>query len=198
MHGTVARHAAARALTRLSVAPLDPRAVYGALRRSLRPSTAPRLPSVVASGSALPGTPASSPASRAPGPPGSPGRSSPGGSIQDASVPRERYLLRAPGQVVAVRCGRHGEGRPHQPGDGSDDRAASAARRAVDTMFESVATALARGERVVLRRFGVFHAAPRQDGRGPESSDRRAGRYSSRTGVRFRPATDLRNSPGSG
>ena len=35
-----------------------------------------------------------------------------------------------------------------------------AARDAVNVMFESMASALARGERVVLRRFGVFHSPP--------------------------------------
>ncbi|MYB31338.1 MAG: HU family DNA-binding protein, partial [Acidobacteria bacterium] len=36
-----------------------------------------------------------------------------------------------------------------------------AIRDAVDALLESVGSALERGDRVVLRRFGMFHAAPR-------------------------------------
>lgn len=72
-----------------------------------------------------------------------------------------------------------------------------AAQDAVEALFESVASALARGDRVVLRRFGVFYAGPRKTGvgRNPRTGDPVSiprGRA-----VRFRPATDLRNLPGS-
>ena len=72
-----------------------------------------------------------------------------------------------------------------------------AARAAVDAVFESVASALVRGERVVLRRFGVFHAAPRKTGvaRNPRTNET-VGIPQGRV-VRFRPATGLRNLPGS-
>ena len=73
----------------------------------------------------------------------------------------------------------------------------SDAREAVDALFESVASALVRGDRVVLRRFGVFYAAPRKTGvaRNPRTGDP-VGIPRGRV-VRFRPATDLRNLPGS-
>ena len=76
-------------------------------------------------------------------------------------------------------------------------RESPAARSAVDALFESVASALVRGDRVVLRRFGVFHAAPRKTGvaRNPRTNEP-VGIPRGRV-VRFRPATDLRNLPGS-
>ena len=72
-----------------------------------------------------------------------------------------------------------------------------AARDAVDVVFESVASGLERGARVVLRRFGVFHTRPRKTGvarnvRTGEPMGIPRGRV-----VRFRPATDLRNLPDS-
>ena len=70
-----------------------------------------------------------------------------------------------------------------------------AARRAVDAVFESVASALARGDCVVLRRFGVFYAAPRKTGvvRNPQTGEP-VGIPRGQV-VRFRPATALRNLP---
>ena len=38
------------------------------------------------------------------------------------------------------------------------------AREAVKVLFESLGAAFQRGDRVVLRRFGVFHAARRKTG----------------------------------
>ena len=66
-----------------------------------------------------------------------------------------------------------------------------AARRAVAALFESLGGALQRGDRVVLRRFGAFHAAPRRTGmaRDPRTGEPVAvppGRE-----VRFRPAPGL-------
>ena len=71
-----------------------------------------------------------------------------------------------------------------------------AARDAVDALFESLRSALERGDRVVLRRFGMFHAAPRRTGvaRNPRTNETvpmPRGRV-----VRFRPAADLRDLPG--
>ena len=68
-----------------------------------------------------------------------------------------------------------------------------AIRDAVDALFESVGAALERGDRVVLRRFGVFHPAPRRTGvaRNPRTNETvpmPRGRV-----VRFRPAADLRH-----
>lgn len=40
-----------------------------------------------------------------------------------------------------------------------------AARRAVETLFENLGSAPQRGDHMVLRRFGVFQAAPRKTGK---------------------------------
>ncbi len=71
-----------------------------------------------------------------------------------------------------------------------------AIRDAVDALFESVGSALERGDRVVLRRFGLFHAAPRRAGvaRNPRTNETvpmPRGRV-----VRFRPAPGLQSFPG--
>ena len=71
-----------------------------------------------------------------------------------------------------------------------------AAQEAVEALFDSVASALARGDRVVLRRFGILHTRPRRTGkarnvRTGEPVDIPRGRV-----ARFRPATDLRSFPG--
>ena len=71
------------------------------------------------------------------------------------------------------------------------------AREAVEALFKALAAALKRGDRVVLRRFGAFRAAPRKTGeaRNPRTGEPVTiprGRV-----VRFRPATDLRSLPGS-
>ena len=65
------------------------------------------------------------------------------------------------------------------------------ARTAVEALFESLCAALQRGDRVVLRRFGVFHAAPRKTGkaRNPHTGEPVTiprGRV-----VRFRPGPGL-------
>ncbi|MYE43748.1 MAG: HU family DNA-binding protein [Acidobacteria bacterium] len=66
-------------------------------------------------------------------------------------------------------------------------------RDAVAVLFESVSSALERGDRVVLRRFGMFHAAPRRKGvaRNPRTNEP-VGIPRGRV-VRFRPAPGLRN-----
>lgn len=71
------------------------------------------------------------------------------------------------------------------------------ARKAVEARFESLGAALQRGDRVLLRRFGVFGAASRKTGvaRNPrtgEPMDIPPGRV-----VRFRPAVSLRSLTGS-
>ena len=65
------------------------------------------------------------------------------------------------------------------------------ARKAVEALFESLGAALEHGDRVVLRRFGVFHVAPRKTGmaRNPRTDEPVAippGRV-----VRFRPVPRL-------
>ena len=70
------------------------------------------------------------------------------------------------------------------------------ARKAVEALFESLAAALERGDRVVLRRFGVFRAAPRKTGaaRNPRTGEP-VGIPRGRV-TRFRPAPDLSSLPG--
>ena len=70
------------------------------------------------------------------------------------------------------------------------------ARKAVEALFESLAAALERGDRVVLRRFGLFHTALRRTGgaRNPRTGEPVCipqGRV-----VRFRPALSLRRLTG--
>ena len=65
-------------------------------------------------------------------------------------------------------------------------------RDAVDALLESIGSALECGDRVVLRRFGMFHAAPRRTGvaRNPRTNETvpmPRGRV-----VRFRPAPGFR------
>ena len=66
---------------------------------------------------------------------------------------------------------------------------------AVEALFESVGSALERGDRVVLRQFGAFYTAPRRTGmaRNPRTNEPVAiprGRE-----VRFRPAPGLLSFP---
>ena len=68
---------------------------------------------------------------------------------------------------------------------------APVARQAVEALFEGLAAALERGDRVVLRGFGLLHAVPRRTGvaRNPRTGEPvpiPAGRV-----VRFRPAPGL-------
>lgn len=67
------------------------------------------------------------------------------------------------------------------------------AKRAVEALFDIVSAALERGDRVVLRRFAVFHAAPRKTGvaRNPRTGEP-AGIPRGRV-VRFRPGQNLRS-----
>ncbi|MDE2882729.1 MAG: HU family DNA-binding protein [Acidobacteriota bacterium] len=71
-------------------------------------------------------------------------------------------------------------------------------RDAVDALLEGVGSALERGDRVVLRRFGLFHAAPRRTGvaRNPRTNET-VGIPRGRV-VRFRPAPGLQSFPGVG
>ena len=71
-----------------------------------------------------------------------------------------------------------------------------AAQEAVNALFESVASALARGDRVVLRRFGVFHTSPRKTGKARNPRTGEAVGIPRGRVVRFRPTPGLRNVPG--
>ena len=75
------------------------------------------------------------------------------------------------------------------------DLSAQDARDAVDALFEGLRMSLERGERVVLRRFGVFHTAPRKTGvaRNPRTGEP-VGIPRGRV-VRFRPGQKLREMP---
>lgn len=64
-------------------------------------------------------------------------------------------------------------------------------RDAVDVLFGTVSSALARGDRVVLRRFGTLYTSPRRTGmaRNPRTNEP-VGIPRGRA-VRFRPAPNL-------
>ena len=65
------------------------------------------------------------------------------------------------------------------------------ARKAVAALFESVCAALERGDRVMLRRFGLFHTARSRTGkaRNPRTGD--PAKIPRGRVVRFRPAPGL-------
>lgn len=71
-----------------------------------------------------------------------------------------------------------------------------AAQDAVDALFESVVSALARGDRVALRRFWVFHTRPRRTGIARNPRTNQLVRIPAGREVCFRPATNLRRLPG--
>lgn len=72
------------------------------------------------------------------------------------------------------------------------DLSAQDARDAVEALFEELRVGLECGNRVVLRRFGVFHVAPRKTGvaRNPRTGEP-VGIPRGRV-VRFRPGQNLR------
>ena len=70
------------------------------------------------------------------------------------------------------------------------------ARRAVEALFESLGAALQRGDRVVLRRFGALHAAPRRTGMARDPRTGEPAALPSGRVVRFRPAPGLRGITG--
>ena len=71
------------------------------------------------------------------------------------------------------------------------------ARKAVEALFESLAAALKRGDRVVLRRFGSFHAVPRKTGKARNPRTGASVGIPRGRVVRFRPAADLHSLPSS-
>ena len=71
-----------------------------------------------------------------------------------------------------------------------------AVRRAVEAPCESLGSAIERGDRVVLRRFGVLRAAPRKTGKARNpSTDEPVGIPGGRVTC-FRQAPDLHSLPG--
>ena len=72
----------------------------------------------------------------------------------------------------------------------------SVARSAVEVLFESLGAALERGDRVVLRRFGAFHTAPRKTGVARNVRTGELVGIPRGWVVRFHPGMDLRNLPG--
>ena len=72
-----------------------------------------------------------------------------------------------------------------------------AARKAVKALFESLGAALQRGDRVVLRRFGAFHTAPRTTGMARNPPTVEPVGISRGRVVRFRPSVRFRSLPGS-
>ena len=65
------------------------------------------------------------------------------------------------------------------------------ARKAVEALFESLCASLQRGDRVVLRRFGVFRAAPRRTEKARNLRTGEAVGIPRGRAVRFRPAPGL-------
>ena len=67
------------------------------------------------------------------------------------------------------------------------------AEQAVETVFEAMKTALGKGERIELRRFGVFNVRPRKTGIG--RNPRTGAEVSIPPGkaVRFKPGKELQS-----
>jgi DNA-binding protein HU-beta len=72
------------------------------------------------------------------------------------------------------------------------------AEQAVETVFEAMKNALGRGERIELRRFGVFNVKPRKTGIG--RNPRTGPQVSIPPGkaVRFKPGNELQSLPAPG
>ena len=67
----------------------------------------------------------------------------------------------------------------------------SKAERAVDTVLESMKRALARGERIELRGFGIFNVRPRKAGIGRNPRTGAEVAIAPRKAVRFKPGKEL-------
>ncbi len=67
------------------------------------------------------------------------------------------------------------------------------AEQAVETVFESMKNALGRGQRIELRRFGVFQVKPRKTGigRNPRTGEEVA--IPPGKAVRFKPGKELQS-----
>lgn len=67
----------------------------------------------------------------------------------------------------------------------------SKAEQAVETVFEAMKNALGRGERIELRRFGVFNVKPRKTGIGRNPRTGEEVSIPPGKAVRFKPGKEL-------
>jgi DNA-binding protein HU-beta len=65
------------------------------------------------------------------------------------------------------------------------------AEQAVETVFESMKNALGKGERIELRRFGVFNVRPRKTGIGCNPRTGQEVSIPPGKAVRFKPGKEL-------
>ena len=66
------------------------------------------------------------------------------------------------------------------------------AEQAVETVFGAMKTALGKGERIELRRFGVFNVRPRKTGIGRNPRTGQEVSIPPGKAVRFKPGKELR------
>ena len=69
------------------------------------------------------------------------------------------------------------------------------AEQAVETVFESLKNALGRGQRIELRRFGVFNVKPRKTGIGRNPRTGQQVSIPPGKAVRFKPGKELQTLP---
>ena len=69
------------------------------------------------------------------------------------------------------------------------------AEEAVETVFKAMKTALGRGERIELRRFGVFNVKPRKTGIGRNPRTGQQVNIPPGKAVRFKPGKELQSLP---
>jgi len=69
----------------------------------------------------------------------------------------------------------------------------SKAEQAVETVFEAMKNALGRGERIELRRFGVFNVKPRKTGIGRNPRTGQQVNIPPGKAVRFKPGKELQD-----
>ncbi len=69
------------------------------------------------------------------------------------------------------------------------------AEQALETVFETMKNALGRGERIELRRFGVFNVKPRKTGIGRNPRTGQQVSIPPGKAVRFKPGKELQALP---
>ena len=67
------------------------------------------------------------------------------------------------------------------------------AEQAVETVFEAMKSALGKGERIELRRFGVFNVRPRKTGIGRNPRTGQEVSIHPGKAVRFKPGKELQS-----
>ena len=67
------------------------------------------------------------------------------------------------------------------------------AEQAVETVFEAMKNALGRGQRIELRRFGVFNVRPRKTGIGRNPKTGEEVNIPPGKAVRFKPGKELQS-----